>query len=117
MTIIKIIIDTGIPAGVVSIPLASIVAKDDSKVLTLKGEDEVMPKRTLISGRVRNKKQQREAAEANKDKDAVIVQVQLTGDDKDRFLAYIGRADFKPSNAEAGRKLMLERLAQVEAAA
>lgn len=69
-----------------------------------------MPKRVLIAGKVRSKKQQREAEEA------VIVQVHLTGSDKERFLAYQRRADFTPSNAQAGKKLMLERLAQVEAA-
>lgn len=114
MTIIKIIIDTGIPVGVVSVPLASIIAKDESGVDTLEAKDERMTKRVLIAGRVRSKKQQ--SAAAADESETVIVQVQLTGDDRERFLAYKRRAEFTPSNAEAGKRLLLERLAQVEAA-
>ena len=45
----------------------------------------------------------------------VIVQVQLEGDEADRFEAYKKRETINISSV-AGRKLMLERLAQVESA-
>jgi hypothetical protein len=116
ITIIKIMIDRRIRPGVVSAPFPNIIGTQPSKVITLEGEDEHMSKRMLISGHVRNKTQQ-QAGSASTDKDTVIVQVQLVGPDKERFLAYKRSAEFEPSNAEAGKKLMLERLAQVEAAA
>lgn len=73
-----------------------------------------MAKRVLISGRMRNKKQHREAAIKTPD-DAVIVQVQLVGEAKERFLRFKSSSEFKPSNAKAGELLILRGLDQVEA--
>jgi hypothetical protein len=46
--------------------------------------------------------------------EVIIVQVQLEGEEAQRFEAYKKGQTLKV-NAAAGRKLMLERLAQVEA--
>jgi hypothetical protein len=43
------------------------------------------------------------------------VMVTLVGEEAERFLAYKDK-EFLRANAEAGRKLMMERLAQLESA-
>ncbi len=69
-----------------------------------------MPKTLMAAGRLRKRKADRA------DGDSVLIQVRFEGDEARRFEAYKSK-EFIRANAEAGRKLMLERITQVEAEA
>jgi hypothetical protein len=69
-----------------------------------------MTKTLMAAGRLRKKNEDRSS------NGALVIQVQLEGDEARRFEDYKKR-EFLRANSEAGRKLMLERLAEVQPAA